>query len=107
MIYCNCYQRFKKFNFEINATLKKIKKKLINVEAFYNRINSGQKREDPGNEDLFLVIAIVTYSKYVFVSEHLFRRPIYENLNFFKRLARLSTQLFVFVAFLALKLKSL
>ena len=31
--------------------------------------------------------------------------PIYDNLNFFKRLARLSTQLFVFVAFLARKQK--
>ena len=68
-------------------------------------MNNGQKREDPGNEDLFLLIAIVTSSKYFFVSGHLFRRRIYENLNFFKRLARLSTQLFVFVASLARKLK--
>ena len=107
MIYCNCYQRFKKCDFEVSASLKKIKKITINAEEFYNRINNAQKREDPGNEDLFLLIAIVTYSKYFFVSGHLFRRPIYENLNFFKRLARLSTQLFVFVAFLARKLKSL
>ena len=106
MIYCNCYQRFKKCDFEINATLKKIKK-INKRRGVYNRINNGQKREDPGNEHLFLLIAIVTYSKYFFVSGHLFRRPIYENLNFFKRLARLSTQLFVFVAFLARKLKSL
>ena len=106
MIYCNCYQRFKKCDFEINATLKKIKK-INKRRGVYNRINNGQKREDPGNEDLFLLIAIVTYSKYFFVSGHLFRRPIYENFNFFKRLARLSTQLFVFVAFLARKLKSL
>ena len=45
-----------------------IKKKLINAEEFYNRINNGQKRDDPGNEDLFLLIAIVTYSKGVFLS---------------------------------------
>ena len=75
MIYCNCYQRFKKSDFEINATLKKIK--TINKRrGVYNRINNGQKREDPGNEDLFLLIAIVTHSKYFFVSGHLFRRPI-------------------------------
>ena len=68
MIYCNCYQRFRKGDFEVNASLKKIKKKLINAEEFYNRINNGQKRDDPGNEDLFLLIAIVTYSKGVFLS---------------------------------------
>ena len=40
----------------------------MNAEEFYNRINNGQKREDPGNEDLFLLIAMVTYSKGVFLS---------------------------------------
>ena len=63
MIYCNCYQRFKKFDFKINATLKNIYKK-NKRRGVYNRINNGQKREDPGNEDLFLLIAILTYSKY-------------------------------------------
>lgn len=84
MIYCNCYQRFKKCDFEVNASLKKIKKITINAEEFYNRINNAQKREDPGNEDLFLLIAIVTYSKYFFCEWTLVQETNLRKFKFFQ-----------------------
>ena len=48
MIYCNCYQRFKKFDFEIDATLKKIKKKKINIGSL-------RKNEGVGHENIISI----------------------------------------------------